>query len=412
MRRIAIINQKGGVGKTTSCCNIGAAIAAAGRRVLLIDLDPQAHLTMHLGVEPDGDRPSIYNVLTDNVPIAEAALEVRENLTLVPSHIDLAAAEMELVSVMGREVILRDAVARELARPDASPYEFLLIDCPPSLGVLTINGLAAVNEIIVPMQPHFLALQGVGKLLETIGLVRDRINRELKVSGLILCMYEAGTRLAGEVSADLASFLEQHRNSDVPWAEAQVYKTIIRRNIKLAECPSHGLTITEYAPSSNGAQDYTAITAEILKVETQALAAAIRQSRERQAAAAATDGKDVAAAKLVHANDASEDGAANAALPEAAEPEVAAAPARDVAAAVAAYDAAPAAAVEPFVAGDRLALGPDEIAIEVPDESSAAGRGPLAVEAPVAPVPKPMRRSIPVIYDEEPESAHSGADRG
>jgi len=412
MRRIAIINQKGGVGKTTSCCNIGATIAAAGHGVLLIDLDPQAHLTMHLGVEPDGDKLSIYNVLTDNVPIAEAALEVRENLTLVPSHIDLAAAEMELVSVMGREVILRDAVARELARPDARPYEFMLIDCPPSLGVLTINGLAAVNEIIVPMQPHFLALQGVGKLLETIGLVRDRINRELKVSGLILCMYEAGTRLAGEVSADLASFLEQHRNSDVPWAEAQVYRTIIRRNIKLAECPSHGLTITEYAPNSNGAQDYTAITAEILEVEAQALAAVIRQSRDRQVAAAASDGKDLAAASPVHADDASEESASNAALPEATVPEVAAAPARDVATAVAACDAAPADAVEPFVAGDRLALGPDEIAIDVPDEGSAADRGPLAVNAPVTPAPKPMRRSIPVIYDEEPESAHSGADRG
>ncbi|HRX85295.1 MAG TPA: AAA family ATPase, partial [Phycisphaerae bacterium] len=266
MRRIAIINQKGGVGKTTSCCNVGATIAAAGHRVLLLDLDPQAHLTMHLGVEPDGDKPSIYNVLTDNLPLAEAAVEVRENLAIVPSHIDLAAAEMELVSVMGREVILRDALQKY-----TQDYDYLLMDCPPSLGVLTINGLAAVNEIIVPMQPHFLALQGVGKLLETIGLVRSRINPDLKVSGIILCMYEAGTRLAGEVSADLAAFLEQSRDSDVPWANAVVYSTIIRRNIKLAECPSHGQTITEYAPQSNGAIDYAALTAEIMGVDAETL---------------------------------------------------------------------------------------------------------------------------------------------
>lgn len=259
MRQIAIINQKGGVGKTTSCCNVGAAIAQSGHRVLLIDLDPQAHLTMHLGIEPDADRKSIYDVLTDGTPIADATIPVRDRLDLVPSHIDLAAAEMELVSVVGREVVLREALSAVSAN-----YDYVVIDCPPSLGVLTINGLAAVTEVLVPMQPHFLALQGVGKLLESIHLIKLRINPDIRVLGVVLCMYEAGTRLAGEVAADLKGFLEASRGTDKPWAGAQVFESVIRRNIKLAECPSHGQTIFEYEARSNGAADYASLTAEII----------------------------------------------------------------------------------------------------------------------------------------------------
>ena len=258
MRKIAVINQKGGVGKTTTCCNLGAALASKGRSVLLIDLDPQAHLTMHLGVESGVGQPTIYDVLTDNTPIHQAIVQSRENLWLVPSHIDLAAAEMELVSVMGREVVLRDA----LEKP-ARDYDYLMIDCPPSLGVLTINGLAAVTEVFVPLQPHFLALQGVSRLLETISLVKSRINPALNVTGVILCMYEAGTKLANEVSTDVSSFLESFRDSDKPWAGARMFQTLIRRNIKLAECPSHGLTIFEYAPRSHGAADHARLAAEV-----------------------------------------------------------------------------------------------------------------------------------------------------
>jgi chromosome partitioning protein len=274
MRQIAVINQKGGVGKTTSCANLGAAVAATGQSVLLIDLDPQAHLTMHLGIEPDSEKPSIYNVLTDRTPITEAVAVVRDNLHIVPSHIDLAAAEMELISVVGREVVLRDALAGVSQR-----YDLIMIDCPPSLGVLTINGLAAMHEVLVPMQPHFLALQGLGKLLETIRLIKDRINPHLRVSGVILCMYEAGTRLAGEVTADLSAFLDASRGSDAPWADARVFQTIVRRNIKLAECPSHGLAIYDYAPESNGAKDYAALAAELLQIDADSIQQAMTRQR-------------------------------------------------------------------------------------------------------------------------------------
>jgi chromosome partitioning protein len=362
MRRIAIINQKGGVGKTTSCCNVGAAMAAAGRRVLLIDLDPQANLTMHLGHEPDSDKPSIYDVLTDNVPVAEATLQVRENLWLIPSHIDLAAAEMELVSVMGREVILRDA----LAAADQS-FDFVLIDCPPSLGVLTINGLAAMEEVFVPMQPHFLALQGVGKLLETIRLVKDRINPQLSLTGIILCMYEAGTRLAGEVSADLAGFLEESRGTDAPWADAVVFSTIIRRNIKLAECPSHGLTIAEYAARSNGAQDYAALTAEILGVELASIpfpaantakSDAIENPKEEETATAADTGDAQAETGSVDT------------VPDNCEAD-----------ATAPVNPVPDDDASAFDAGDRAAFGPDDMAVPAAGDTEASPASVVAAES-------------------------------
>jgi chromosome partitioning protein len=259
MRAIAVINQKGGVGKTTTVTNLGAALAARGRRVLLIDLDPQTHLTLSVNVEPAAERPSIYDVLTDRRPLDDLMQPVGENIWLVGSHINLAAAEMELVSVVGREIILRDALNRV-----AETYDFVFIDCPPSLGLLTVNALTAAREVFVPLQPHFLALQGVGKLFETVTVVRDRLNPELAVTGILLCMHEAGTRLAAEVVDDVRQFLDAARGTDVPWKDAQIFKTVIRRNIKLAECPSHGLTIFDYEPRSNGARDYAALAAEIL----------------------------------------------------------------------------------------------------------------------------------------------------
>jgi len=260
MRSIAIINQKGGVGKTTSTTNLAAAFAARGQRVLAIDLDPQAHLTINLGLDVTGNNAGVYAVLTDSASIVDSAVQAREKLWLVPSHIDLAAAESELVSVVGREVILRDALAAA-----SDQFDFVLIDCPPSLGVLTINALAAVTEVFIPLQPHFLALQGLGKLLDqTIRLVAKRINPQLKVTGIMLTMYEGGTRLAGEVVDDVKGFFAASRNTDCPWSDARVFKTVIRRNIKLAESPSHGATIFDYAPRSNGALDYASLAAEIL----------------------------------------------------------------------------------------------------------------------------------------------------
>ncbi len=261
VQTIAVINQKGGVGKTTTVANLGAALAAKGHDVCLIDLDPQAHLTLTVGVEPGTPAQSMYDVLTAEADLAATTIHVRPHLSVVPSVIDLAAAEVELVTTVGREQILRD---RLNAKP--LPHEYVLIDCPPSLGLLTLNALAAAQWVMIPLQPHFLALQGLGKLLETVSLVQRRINPSLRVFGVVLCMYETGTRLAGEVVTDLRGFFEGSRNTNAPWADAKIFETVIRRNVKLAECPSHGQTIFDYEPSSNGAQDYKALAKEFLAV--------------------------------------------------------------------------------------------------------------------------------------------------
>jgi chromosome partitioning protein len=412
MRQIAIINQKGGVGKTTSCCNLGAALAACGKSVLLIDLDPQANLTMHLGIEPDADKPSVYNVLTDHTPIMDAAVECGPNLFLVPSHIDLAAAEMELVSVLGREVILRDAL-RDLPRP----FDYVMIDCPPSLGVLTINGLVAMDEVLVPMQPHFLALQGVGKLLETIALVKNRINPRLSVAGIILCMYDAGTRLAGEVTGDLNAFLTASRDSDVPWKNARVFSTIIRRNIKLAECPSHGRSIFDYAPTSNGAADYAQLTEEVFAMNVAALTASkpapARPVRTPAGATEASPAKPVPVAQPeVAAQDLPSDAVAPVALEESVAAEVAAPEIN-----------------EP----DYSAFGPDDVGIPASEPVAAqitthheheAWEPAMEVEVrnsnePVAPLPPPpvradppLRLTIPIAFEDEHASVVAPSEGG
>jgi chromosome partitioning protein len=258
MRRIAVINQKGGVGKTTTAVNLGAALARMGERVLLLDLDPQGHLTLHLGMDPTDASPTTYDLLTRSTPISRARRPVRENLWCVGAYIELAAAEPELMGVVGREMILRDLIEAEEGQ-----YDYVLVDCPPSLGLLTLNALAAVRELFVPVQPHFLALQGLGNLLKTVNLVSQRINPQLRVSGILLCMFESGTRLAGEVVDDLRSFLDQAGKASMPWAGARLFDTRIRRNIKLAECPSHGVTIFDYAPKSHGAIDYEVLAAEV-----------------------------------------------------------------------------------------------------------------------------------------------------
>jgi chromosome partitioning protein len=259
MRRIAIINQKGGVGKTTTAVNLSAALATAERHVALIDLDPQAHATLHLGVAPGRDDASIYHVLTGDASLADVRAQVRPNLSLVPSHIDLAAAEVELAGVVGRELILRDKLGE-----DSASLDYLVIDCPPSLGVLTLNALTAVDEVFIPLQPHFLALHGLSKLLETIALVAKRLNPRLRVTGIVLCMYESGTRLAAEVSRDLEEFFLAPRQRAAAWSDTRPFHTRIRRNIRLAEAPSFGQTIFDYAPDSHGAEDYRALAVEVL----------------------------------------------------------------------------------------------------------------------------------------------------
>jgi chromosome partitioning protein len=259
MRRIAVINQKGGVGKTTTTVNLSAALAQAGRRVCVVDLDPQAHASTHLGVEPDGTVPSVYDVLVGGKPLSSVRRLVGDNLWVVPSDINLAAAEVELAGVVGREVILREAMAA-----DAEPFDFVVMDCGPSLGVLTLNALAAADEVFIPLQPHFLALHGLSKLLETTALVARRINPRLTVTGVVVCLYDAATKLAQEVVTDLAGFLDRSRGANVPWAAARVFDTKVRRNIKLAECPSFGRSVFAYAPKSSGAADYAALAAEVL----------------------------------------------------------------------------------------------------------------------------------------------------
>jgi len=261
MRTIALINQKGGVGKTTTAVNLGAALAELGRRVCLIDLDPQAHLTINYGVDPSAQRRGVYDVLLDDCPVDEALHRVSDNISLLPSSIDLAGAEVEMVSIIGRELLLRDRI-----RGLDNEFDFLLLDCPPSLGLLTVNALAATTEVIIPMQPHFLALQGVGKLLETVALVSRRMNPALKVTGIVLTMFDAQTRLSTEVVDDLEGFIAAARGRPLPWAEARIFHTRIRRNIKLAECPSFGQTIFTYEPSSNGAADYRALAREVLEI--------------------------------------------------------------------------------------------------------------------------------------------------
>jgi chromosome partitioning protein len=259
MRRIAVINQKGGVGKTTTTVNLAAALAGAGQRVCVVDLDPQAHASTHLGIEPDGTKPSLYDVLVSNKPIAEVRQRVAENLWLIPSDINLAAAEVELAGIVGREVILREALAQ-----DAETFDYMIMDCGPSLGVLTLNALATADEVFIPLQPHFLALHGLSKLLETTALVARRINPKLTVTGVVVCLCDAATKLAQEVVNDLSQFLQQSRGATVPWANAKIFATKIRRNIKLAECPSFGKSVFAYAPKSSGAADYLALAHEVM----------------------------------------------------------------------------------------------------------------------------------------------------
>lgn len=260
MRTIAVMNQKGGVGKTTTSVNLSAGLARRDCRVCLIDLDPQGHASLHVGVEAVGEVPSIYEVFAGRRRLSEVRQMVAPNLWVVPSNIDLAAAEMELADSPGRELLLRQALGDIV---ETEPFDYLIMDCPPSLGVLTVNALCAVREMLIPLQPHFFALQGISKLFETTALVNRRLNRELRIAGILLCLYETGTRLAADVTDDLTTFLEQS-DPDAPWSGTRIFTSRIRRNIKLAEAPSFGQSIFDYAPSCAGAHDYGALADELL----------------------------------------------------------------------------------------------------------------------------------------------------
>jgi chromosome partitioning protein len=257
-RVIAILNQKGGVGKTTTTVNLAAALAEMGKRILVIDLDPQTHLGLHFGVEDAAT--SVYDLLMDDdIPITDARIKARTRIDLVTSEVDLAAAESELATKTDRHDLLSKKIAPVLGK-----YDFVIIDCPPSLGLLTINALAAAEELIVPMQTHFLALQGVSRLFETVSLLVGGLNPKLRVTGVVLCMHERNTKLAREVVDDLQEFFESSRESEVPWRNCVILDPPIRRNVKLAEAPSFGQTIFDYEPTCAGAKDYKKLAESVV----------------------------------------------------------------------------------------------------------------------------------------------------
>lgn len=259
-RIISFLNQKGGVGKTTTTVNIAAALANKGYKVLVIDLDPQTHLGLHFGVEETAT--SVYDLLMDEtVTIAQTVVKARKRIDIVTSEVDLAAAESELATHSERHDLLCSKL-----QPVIDTYDYIMIDCPPSLGLLTINALAASRELIVPMQTHFLALQGVSRLFETVSMLVGGMNPDLQVTGVVLCMHESHTNLAREVVADLQEFFASCRDQDVPWRNCTILDPPIRRNVKLAEAPSFGQTIFDYEPRCAGANDYRNLVESILAV--------------------------------------------------------------------------------------------------------------------------------------------------
>ena len=247
---IAVANQKGGVGKTTTTVNLGACLAEAGQKVLIVDLDPQGNTSSGFGVDKNIQTNTLYELLLDECSTKECILRnVIEGVDLIPSNINLAAAEIELIGIHRKEFILRDAL--DYIRDD---YDYIIMDCPPSLNLLTVNAMTAADSVIVPIQCEYYALEGLSQLIHTINLVRERLNRRLDVEGIVFTMYDARTNLSAQVVENVRENVQQF-----------IYNTVIPRNIRLAEAPSYGEPITVYDPRSAGAAAYRALAVEVIQ---------------------------------------------------------------------------------------------------------------------------------------------------
>lgn len=247
---VSFINQKGGVGKTTTCVNMASYLAVMGKKVLLVDLDPQGNATSSLGIDKENNLKTIYNVIVDDNLLDEVILKTKvDNLDMVPSNVDLAGAEIELVQMNNRE-----KVVKKILQIVKNSYDYICIDCPPSLGLLTVNALTASNSIIIPIQCEYFALEGLTQLMYTIKLVKKHLNSEIDVEGVVLTMKDSRSNLGNSVAADINKYFNN-----------KVYDTIIPRNIRLAEAPSYGEPICLYDPKCNGAFAYKLLTEEFLK---------------------------------------------------------------------------------------------------------------------------------------------------
>ncbi len=246
---MAIVNQKGGVGKTTTAVNLGAALAELSQRVLVVDIDPQGNSTSGLGINRYRLKKCIYNVLIDGIPIEAVILPTTApKMELVPATIQLAGAEIELVLAMQREVKLREAL-----QPVRQNYDYILIDCPPSLGLLTLNALTTAHGVLIPVQCEYYALEGLSQLMNTVALVQKHLNTSLVVSGALLTMFDPRTNLASQVVDEVRAYFKD-----------KVYATVIPRNVRLSEAPSHGLPILAYDPKSKGSEVYMELAKEVI----------------------------------------------------------------------------------------------------------------------------------------------------